>query len=282
MNAYSKRVGRAGLAGGAARVLAGISGVLVVSLAVALAAGCGGNSYRSDATAIASELQEATETAVASLQGVADEPTDDPQADLEQAELVRDQSALWATSVSEALAGFQELDPPENARLLHSDYLSFLEAYGTAIDRLSGIADYSVGVLTASSDLTAAAADDGPFGQLSALIAAGSSDVEAQAALLDSGSAVVEDFLSKWEAISAPEDFADIHGMITTDVGTALTIIQEVLAQVEGAGEDGSGGDEAVFQSLAADFGAQWATVQQDFEGWNAVHLSLRNDWLDV
>ena len=280
MNTQNERGGGARLVGGATRVLAGISRILVVLLAVALVAGCGGSSYKSDATAIASELQDATETAVASLQQAASEPTDDPQADLEQAGLITDQSAQWATSVSEALAGFRELDPPENARVLHNDYLSFLEAYGAAVDRLSTIADYAASVLTASSALVAATEDDGVFGQLRALIDSSSADVEAQAALLDSGSAVVEDFLSEWESISAPEDFADIHGMIITDVGTALTIMEEVLAQAGAAGETGSGGDAAVFQSVAADFEAQWATVQQDFEGWNAVHLSLRNDWL--
>lgn len=280
MSTQSKRAGAGRSVGGRRCLPARIPGILVALLALSMVFGCGGSGYKSDATAIAAELQEATETAVASLQQAASEPTDDPQADLEQAGLIRDQSAQWAASVSAALAGFRELDPPENARVLHNDYLSFLEAYGTAVDRLSTIADYAAAVLAASGGLTAAAEEDGAFSQLKAMSDASSADVEAQLALLDAGSAVVEDFLSEWGSISPPEDFADIHGMITTDVDTALTIMEAALEQAGASVGTGSGEGAAVLQSLAADFVAEWATVQQDFEGWRAVHLSLRNDWL--
>ena len=285
MSGRSKHAhGRTGTALGAA-LSAGTLGILLVLFVVLAVAGCGGNdSYKSDATAIVSDLQTVTDASVALLERAALEQTEstgtDPQAGLEQAEAIRDQSAQWAASVVEALAGFRGLTPPENAVSLHNDYTSFLEAYGVAVDKLSTIAGYAADVLSASSGLRAATAEDGVLGQLGALVDTSSADLEAEVALLDSGYGVIEDFLTQWESISSPEDFADIHSTIGTDLNTALLALESALGEARAAVGSGSGEGAVAFQSLVAEFSAQWAMVQQDFEGWSAVHASLTSSWL--
>jgi hypothetical protein len=282
--------------GASPHLLVGSLGILLALLIIPVVAGCGSSDnepaattteaavysvaeYKSDMAAILTDLQTATETAGAALEGAAAQPATDSAAKQAQAEQVQQAATQWATAVSSVETALGALTPPDEAASFHSDYVGLVGELKALIEKLADTAGYTGGVITAYMPLETAGAEGGTFAQMQALVVDSPEAMEELAGLAADTEAILQALATEWESLSPPTDSVEIHATTAADLGTAVQTAGQLVASANGLVESDTQEGRDEYTTLAEQFGVQWANVEQDKATWETVHDTAESQW---